>query len=152
MKYIFFFFLLTLSRIGIAQSAAEEGIQHTLNDFATAWNTHDPRTFSMVFAEDADFTNVRGLTAHGRTDIQQFHTKPFSTNLKDSNLKITGRKIRMINPDLAAVDAWWEMSGAVGPDGKPIPFRKGVLILIVALNGDRWLISVMHNMDLPNDR
>jgi uncharacterized protein (TIGR02246 family) len=152
MKYFFFFFLLILSRFGIAQTAAEEGIQHNLNDFGSAWNMHDPRAISMVFAEDADFTNVRGLSAHGRADIQQFHTKPFSTNFKDSNLKITGKKIRMINPDLAAVDVWWELTGALGPDGKSIPFRKGLMILIMALNGDKWLITVMHNMDLPNDR
>src|SRR5580698_1016746 len=152
MKYIFFSFLLILSRFGIAQTATEEGIQHTLNDFASAWNTHDPSALSIVFTEDADYTNVRGLTAHGRADIQQFHAKPFSTFFKDSNLKITGKKIRVINPDLAAVDVWWELTGALSPDGKPIPFRKGLMILIMAHNGDKWMISVMHNMDLPNDR
>jgi uncharacterized protein (TIGR02246 family) len=97
------------------------------------------------------FTNVRGATAHGRADIARFHSKPFATNFKDSNLKITGKKVRMIRPDLAAVDAFWELTGSTSPDGKPVPFRRGLLIFVMTLNGDKWLISVLHNMDLPSD-
>ena len=152
MKYLFFSFFLILSKICTGQTAAEEGIQNNLNDFTKAWNTHDVQAFSMVFAEDADFTNVRGASAHGRVDIEQFHTKPFATWFKDSDLKITSRKVRLIRPDLAAVDAWWEMTGSTSPDGKPVPFRKGLLIFLMTGNGDKWLITVMHNMDLPSDR
>jgi uncharacterized protein (TIGR02246 family) len=110
---------------------------------------HDAKAFSMVFAEDADFTNVRGMSAHGRADVEKFHAPLFATNFKDSSLRISDIKIRFITPELAAVDAWWEMTGAKGRDGQEIPLRKGLLNLIVTRKSGQWFITVTHNMDLP---
>ena len=127
----------------------EKGIKQVLTAFVEAWNHHDAKAFSMVFAEDADFTNVRGMSAHGRAEVEKFHAPRFATNFKDSNQKITEIKIRFITPDVAAVDARWEMTGAKGPDGQDIPLRKGLLNFIMTRPSGQWLIMVMHNMDLP---
>jgi uncharacterized protein (TIGR02246 family) len=152
MKYLLFVLCTALFSINaIGQTAQEEAIQNSLNDLTAAWNVHDPKAFSKVFADDADFTNVRGLSAHGRSAIAQFHTKPFETLFKNSDLKITNKKVRLIRPDLAAVDAWWEMTGSMDPTGKEVPFRKGLLNFLMTKTGDKWLITVMHNMDLPSD-
>lgn len=126
-----------------------QGIQTLLTSLATAWNIHDAKAFSMGFAEDADFTNVVGMGAHGRTAIATFHEKPFATWFKNSTLKITDKKIRFITDGIAAVDAWWEMTGAQSPEGKDIPLRKGLLNFIMTKGNDTWFIMVMHNMDLP---
>jgi uncharacterized protein (TIGR02246 family) len=128
----------------------EKGIKLVLTGFVEAWNNHDAKAFSMVFAEDADFTNVRGMSAHGRTEVEKFHAPRFATNFKGSNQKMTEIKIRFITPDVAAVDARWEMTGAKGPDGQDIPLRKGLLNFIMTRStSGQWLIIVMHNMDLP---
>ncbi len=132
-----------------ASTKDEEGIRKVLADFIEAWNKHDAKAFSMVFAEDADFTNVRGTSAHGRAEVENFHASPFATRFKDTNQKMTKTKIRFIKPDVAAVDAWWEMSGAKGPEGQDIPLRKGLLNFVMTKEGDKWFITVMHNMDLP---
>lgn len=68
---------------------------------------------------------------------------------KESNLKITANKFHFIKPDVAAVDARWEMTDAKTSDGKEIPLRKGLLNFIMILNSDYCFITVMHNMDLP---
>src|ERR1700737_491011 len=83
----------------------EKRIKQVLTAFVEAWNCHDAKAFSMVFAEDADFTNVRGMSAHGRTEVEKMHAPRFPTNFKDSNQKITETKIRFITTELAAVDA-----------------------------------------------
>jgi uncharacterized protein (TIGR02246 family) len=127
----------------------EDRIRKALDDFVEAWNRHDAKAFSMVFAEDADFTNVRGTSARGRGEIEKFHAPLFATRFRDTVQKITETKIRFIKPDAAAVDARWEMTGARGPDGQAIPLRKGLLNFVMAKEGDKWLIVVMHNMDLP---
>lgn len=132
-----------------AGGQSEEGIRKVLADSVEAWNKHDARAFSMIFTEDADFTNVRGMSAHGRSEVEKFHAPLFATRFKDTNLKMTKTKIRFIKPDVAAVDVWWEMIGAKGPDGQEIPLRNGLLNLIMTKQGDKWLIIVMHNMDLP---
>jgi uncharacterized protein (TIGR02246 family) len=130
----------------------EKAIKQVLTDFVNAWNRHDAKAFSMVFAEDADFTNVRGMSAHGRTEIEKFHAPRFATNLKDSNQKMIETKVRFITPDVAAVDARWEMTGAKRyTDGQEIPLRKGLLNFVMTRQAGQWLITVMHNLDLTHE-
>jgi len=134
----------------VASAATEEAsIRHVLDAFMDAWNKHDAEAFSMVFVEDADFTNVRGMGAHGRTEIAKFHAPMFATNFKDSHQKLVDARIRFIKPDVAAVDAWWEMTGAKTREGQEIPLRKGLLNFVMTKVDGHWLIAVMHNMDLP---
>lgn len=156
MKYIFILLLsLMISAISDGQTKDsvsakdEEGVKKVLTDFIAAWNKHDAKAFSMVFAEDADFTNVGGNSKHGRNEIEKHHEPGFKTKWKDSHQEITQTKIRFIKPDVAAVDAWWHLTGIKGPEGQDMPARKGLLNFIMTKPGDKWLITVMHNMDLP---
>lgn len=126
----------------------EEGIRKVVADFVAAWNKHDAKAFSMVFAEDADFTNVGGKSAQGRAEIEKHHAPSFATKFKDTHQTITETKVRFIKPDVAAVDARWEMTGAKDEQGQERPMRKGLLNFVMTKQGDAWLISVMHNMEL----
>ena len=136
-------------RESTANAKEQEEIQKVLAQQAEAWNRHDAKAFSMVFAEDADFTNVVGMSARGRAEIEKFHAPMFVTRFKDTHLKITNTKIRFIKSDVAAVDAWWEMTGAKTQEGKDIPLRKGLLNFVMTKEAGQWFITVMHNMDLP---
>lgn len=158
--FVAFPLLLILSTYATGQTAGgaakstssakdEEEIRKVLADFVEAWNKHDAKAFSMVFAEDADFTNVRGTSASGRAEIEKFHAPLFATRFKGTSQKMAKTKIRFIRPDVAAVDAWWEMTGVKGPEGQDIPLRRGLLNFIMTKEGDGWRIMVMHNMDLP---
>src|SRR5256886_15306576 len=155
-----FILLLSLSTSAIGQTANGElknqgnsideiGIKKVLADQVEAWNRHDAKAFSMAFAEDADFTNVVGASAHGRAEVEKFHAPMFATIFKDSNLKMAKTKIRFIKPDVAAVDAWGEMTGAKTPEGKKNPLRKGVLKFWMTKKGGRWVITVIHKNDFP---
>jgi uncharacterized protein (TIGR02246 family) len=126
----------------------EDGIRKVMGDFVEAWNKHDAKAFSMVFAEDADFTNVAGVSAHGRAEVEKFHAPRFATTFKDTNQRITETRIRFIKTDVAAVDARWEMTGAKSPDGHDIPLRKGLLNFVMTREGERWYITIMHNTNL----
>ena len=128
----------------------EVQIKKVLTAFTDAWNKHDAKSFSLVFAEDADFTNVRSAGACGRNEIEKFHAPRFAAGFKDSHQEIIKSKVRFIKPDVAAVDAWWEMTGIKSPEGQDMPPRKGLLNFIITKNNDTWLIAVMHNMDLPS--
>ena len=136
-------------RESTANPKDEQEIQKVLAQQAEAWNRHDAKAFSMVFAENADFTNVIGMSAHGRAEIEKFHAPMFATRFKDTHLKITNNKIRFIKPDVAAVDVWWEMTGAKTQEGKDIPLRNGLLNFVMTKESGQWFITVMHNMDLP---
>jgi uncharacterized protein (TIGR02246 family) len=109
----------------------------------------------MVFHEDADFTNVWGMTAHGRKAIEEFHRPLLEgdgagpiPSFKHAQLKVLDTRIRFLRPDVASVDATWTQTGAV-QNGRDMGVRKGLLMLIATKQGDDWGIAVMHNMDLP---
>lgn len=137
------------SALSPAVAASEAQIRRTLADFEAAWNAHDPQAFARAFAEDADFTNVRGVGAHGRAAIEAFHAPLFATRFRDSNQHLAASTIRFVRPDVAAVDVRWTMTGARGPDGQAAAPRAGLLNLVMTPTGDRWLVTVMHNMDVP---
>jgi uncharacterized protein (TIGR02246 family) len=104
--------------------------------------------FAAVFAEDADFTNVRGAGASGRAKIEEFHAPIFATIFKNSVLRYTEIKIRFVRPEVAAVDVRWSMTGATDPQGNPSPDRRGLLNFVMTKDAGNWQIAVMHNMDL----
>lgn len=130
-------------------STEEQTIKQVIYNIEEAWNKHDAKAFSLLFAEDADFTNVFGQKAHGRAAIEQFHAPMFQTIFKASRFTPTETSVRLINENLAAVDVTWEMSGATDPQGNPWANRKGLINLVMKKEGEIWSILIMHNMDLP---
>ncbi|MEJ7831213.1 MAG: SgcJ/EcaC family oxidoreductase [Segetibacter sp.] len=130
----------------------EEAIQKVLNDFAEGWNAHDVKLFSKAFVEDADFTNVMGVSRSGRTAIEELHEPLFKTIWAFSTLIITNSKFRFIKTDVAAVDAWWNLDGLKTADGIDGPARAGLLNFVMTKHGNDWVITVMHNIDLPGSQ
>ncbi len=128
----------------------EKGIERLLAAFAEGWNNHDAAEFSRVFEEDADFTNVMGISKSGRSAIEALHAPLFQTIWAFSTLSITESKIRFIKPDVAAVDARWTLDGLKDQNGNDRPPRNGLLNFVMTKGNDRWMITVMHNMELPN--
>ena len=139
---------------GAGRAADEKdraAIGQTVEQFETAWNKHDAHAFAMTFTEDADFTNVVGIHAQGRGNVEAFHAPIFAGRFKDTHQTGVVRSIRFLRADLAAVDVEWEMTGLKGPDGSALPDRKGLLNWVMAKQGDgSWLIQIMHNTELTN--
>jgi uncharacterized protein (TIGR02246 family) len=134
----------------LAQTPAandEQAIRKLVSDFVDAWNQHDAHAFAERFTEDADFTNVRGDSAHGRKAVEDFHAPMFASRFKNTHLTSDEVKIRVLSSDIASVDIRWEMTGATEADGSPIPIRKGLMNWVVTRHGERWLIALMHNQE-----
>jgi uncharacterized protein (TIGR02246 family) len=130
-------------------AAAKAAINAVITDrFLAGWNAHDAHVFASAFAPDADFTNVRGVSASGRENIEQFHALAFQKMFMQSHQTAEVKKIRFLKPDVAVVDVRWEMTGALTPEGGPRPVRTGLLDLVFTSSGVSWLITVMHNVEL----
>ena len=126
----------------------QKAIRGLMDHFMDAWNRHDAHAFAMVFAEDADFTNVRGVGATGRSKIEEFHAPMFATIFRNSRQTYNDVKVRFVRTDVAAVDVGWEMTGVLDAQGSAIPNRRGLLNFVMTKNADHWHIIVMHNQDL----
>jgi uncharacterized protein (TIGR02246 family) len=125
-----------------------QAIRTVMDGFMDAWNRHDAKAWAALFSEDSDFTNVRGIGASGRSNIEQFHARVFATIFKSSVQKYTDIKTRFVRPDVAAVDVRWEMTGSTDPAGNPVPLRTGLLSFVMVKSQGNWQIMVMHNQDL----
>jgi len=131
-------------------SDAGNAIRRIADSLADAWNRHDAAAFAGNFAEDADFTNVFGMHARGRSAIEGFHRPVFETIFKQSRLTIDETRARFIRPDIAAADLHWTMEGARNPLGAEWPRRRELINMLVTREAGLWSITVMHNMDLPD--
>jgi uncharacterized protein (TIGR02246 family) len=141
--------VVTAAETSTEHAADTAAINAVLTDrFLAGWNAHDAHVFASAFAEDADFTNVRGVSVSGRYQIEQFHAQAFQKTFMHSHQSAEVKKIRFLKPDVAVVEVRWEMTGALTPEGNPIPMRSGLLDLVFTSSGGHWLISVMHNTDL----
>jgi uncharacterized protein (TIGR02246 family) len=137
------------------QSNDDKPVRALIAAFSEAFAKLDAHAFSMVFHEDADFTNALGITTRGRKAIEEYH-RPLleadgmgpTPSFKHAEFKVVETHIRFVRPDVASVDITWSETGVV-QDGKNIGTWKGILILTATRERDGWGIAVMHNMDLP---
>jgi uncharacterized protein (TIGR02246 family) len=143
-------FPLALSLSGQEHSASAESvpIKEAVGRFIEAFNRHDAHGVAIAFTEDGDFTSVRGATAHGRKDIETFYAGVFAGRIKAAHRTANVTSIRTLAPDVASVDANWEITGAASDDGKEIPVRRGILTVIVTKDKGAWLITVYHELEL----
>jgi uncharacterized protein (TIGR02246 family) len=132
-----------------ADSAA---ITKTCADFSENFTRHDAHGVAMTFADDADFTNMRGIHSHGRQDIETWFAGLFKGNLKDSVRTDTVRSIRYFSPELAAVDLDTVITGTKAADGSVIPARKGLMVVVMVKQNARWHIGTFHESEYPATR
>ena len=132
-----------------ADSAA---IKQVCADFSENFSRHDAHGVAMTFAEDSDFTNMRGAHSHGRADIEKWFASLFRGNLKDSLRTDTVRSIHFFTPELAAVDADTVITGTKAADGSEIPPRKGLMIVMMTKENGRWFIGMFHEAEYPAPR
>ena len=147
-------FVVTHPSLAADKTKDEEDIKALAVAFENAMNANDAVALSEVFCEDADFTNVIGMTVHGRKAIEEFH-RPLlegdGTNgipsFKNAHFKTAETRVRFVGPDVASVDVTWTQSGSTlnGKDRGP---RRGLMNWTATKNGGEWRVAVMHNMDL----
>lgn len=151
--------ILILLSLSVARSSAQmntkpseadsEAVKQVVAAYDDAFNQHDARAVGALFAEEGDFTNMRGSSKHGRSDIEQNYGNLFNGGLKNSHRTDTLKTVRFLTPDIAQLDASWEMTGTKAADGTEVPLRKGGLDWIVAKVNGKWQIVVFHESEFP---
>jgi uncharacterized protein (TIGR02246 family) len=136
-----------------AQSHDDESrIRQVVADQVAAWNIGDAKAFSLRFAEDGSFTNIRGTVFYGHRAFEDRHAEIFKTIFKGSQMAMTVSKIHFVRPDVAIVDISTELSELHGTlpgvksmaDGK---LRTRLQEVLVKDKGE-WNIASYHNVDV----
>jgi uncharacterized protein (TIGR02246 family) len=123
-------------------------IKQTIAAYTAAFNSHDGHAQALTYTEDADLTNTRGMSYQGRKEIEGRFTFNFSGRYKDAHRTDNVTKIWMLTPEIALVQARFEMTGAKADDGSVIPVRKGLIDPLMRKQPDgHWLISIFHEAE-----
>jgi len=150
--FVMLSFSLASSRAQMQTKASEAdstAVKQVVASYDNAFNQHDAHAVGALFAEEGDFTNMRGASKHGRKDIEQNYGNLFAGGLKSSHRTDTVKNVRFLTSEIAQVDADWEMTGTKAADGSDNPTRKGYLDWVVAKVNGQWLIVVFHESEFP---
>jgi uncharacterized protein (TIGR02246 family) len=119
---------------------------HALVDRMTAaFNAHDARAATAMYAEDADFVSVRGERAHGRTEIEKRLARIFATRAGATTLRTLDASIRFPRSDVAIVHVTNELSGLVAPDGSRLPPHQELSVRLLLKAKGQWKVAAFHN-------
>jgi len=125
----------------------EAQIRQMVFDATEAWNRHDVRAFTRVYADDAELTTATGTTVRGRRAIHEHHMGIFATIFKQSRLTAGEIKVRFLSREIALVDTRWQMTGGLDWDEKEIPTRQGLMTWIIKRQRECWMVKVMYNQE-----
>ena len=129
--------------------ADSKAIKQVFAEFYESFSRHDAHAAAMTFAEDADFTNMRGVHNHGRKEIEAHLAMIFAGNLGSARRTDMVKSIRFVTPAIAEVDADTVISGTKAADSSEVPPRKGLMVTTMTKQNGRWFISVFHEVEFP---
>ncbi len=129
-----------ISAVAVAKESNEQQIRDRAEEFAAAWNKHDPFAMAMVWSAEGDLINPFGRKARGIADIVKLLQDEHNTVMKQSSFKVTNVSVRFIEPTLAIVDEDVEISGITNPDGTPAPTLKPHVTTLMRKGGGKWWV------------
>jgi uncharacterized protein (TIGR02246 family) len=128
--------------LAFAMSGADEkAIHQVFSWLVNTWNSHDMKAHCSVFAPDADFVNVNGWWWQGRKEIERQHTTAHETVFKTTVAEIAPKKIRLLKPDVAVVQASWRVTGDVRSKDP----RDYIMTYVLRKHARKWLILAAQN-------
>jgi uncharacterized protein (TIGR02246 family) len=123
-------------------------IRQVADDFAAAWNKHDPTAMAYFWSADGDLINPSGRKAKGLTEIQRLFQDEQNGPMKNSTFTITSFSMRYLDPTYATVDADVEVSGVATPDGSIVTIKPHV-INVMRKSGGKWWIAAARAYTYP---
>jgi uncharacterized protein (TIGR02246 family) len=124
------------------RSTDEAAIRNLYASYDTSWNKADLKAMGALWAEDADHVEPDGRMITGRAALEQDLAKRFATDLRGTRSAQTVEAVRLIKPDVAVVDAAYEVTGVQDAEGKALPPLKGRYVDIWIKRGKTWRIIV----------
>ena len=120
-------------------------VQAVVEELESAWNSADGARFARPFTEDADFVNLHGLHARGRTAIAEGHNAIFRTIYAGSHITYTLGNLRMLGDcgGVALLRARLQVPRAA----RAIEARP---LMVLARRRGRWQIAAFQNTLVAN--
>ncbi len=131
--------LITLPAARADQKEEDAAIHHRHDEWAAAWNKHDPKLMAAFFVADGDLINPFGRHVQGTADIEKLFTDEHNGIMVGTTYAGTIENIRYIGKKVAIVDVAGEISGMKGPDGAAAPPFKHHVTWIAEKKAGKWM-------------
>lgn len=117
--------------------------------FVEYWNLKDGSGIASLFKDNAEFVNVVGLWWHNKTDIEKAHKYGLEVIFKESTLKLTRVKKRILTENIVILHAKFRLTGQTPIDSIQQPQdRYNIFTFVCTRAGDSWLCEAAHNTDI----
>lgn len=130
-------------------AADRTAIDAIVASLESAWNAGDGEAFAALFADDADFVNVRAEHHQGRRAIAAGHTAILRTIYAGSTNRYTIESARLVTPDIALV----HVQAVLDVPSGPLAGRMQALFsMLLVRSAAAWQIASFHNTLQPPER
>jgi uncharacterized protein (TIGR02246 family) len=120
-----------------AAEGEEAAIRKVHADFAAAWNRHDAVGLAAKWTLDGDLINPEGRWSKGKAEVQKNFAEEHAGIFKASTFSNTINSVRFLSPNVAIVDASFEIANATPPNAPPMT-QKGLYKSVMVKDGGKW--------------
>jgi uncharacterized protein (TIGR02246 family) len=142
----------TPSRAAADDSPEAAAIRQSADAFVKAYNAHDAKAVSELFALKAEFTDEEGNLIQGREAIEQDFSRMFEAN-PQSQVEIDCGSIRVLTPNIAIEEG--VIRGQATPDS---PGTVSTYVAVHVKVDGKWVIASVNDFEMestelsPGDR
>jgi len=123
------------------QKADEAAIRELYVEYDAAWNKGNVAALAMAWTDDAQHVEPDGRVVEGRAALKATFEQRFATDLKDTRSQQTITGVHFATPDVAVVDAAYEVTGVHDAQGQSLPPLQGRYVDIWVKRKDAWYIA-----------
>ncbi|MBC8646282.1 MAG: SgcJ/EcaC family oxidoreductase [Thermoanaerobaculia bacterium] len=121
----------------LAADGDEAAIRKVHADFTAAWNRHDPAALAAIWSDNGDLVNPEGRWAKGKAEVQKNFAGEQGGIFKSSTFTNIVTGVRFLAPNIAVVDASFEIQNATPPNAPPMT-QKGLYKAVMVKEGGTW--------------
>jgi uncharacterized protein (TIGR02246 family) len=119
---------------------AATAVRNLYVQYDAAWNQGDVKALLKIWADEAKHVEPDGRVLNGRAAIDAEFGRRFASEWKGSQSKQTVEAVQFVKPDVALVDASYEVTGARDAEGKPLPPLRGRYLDVWVKKAGKWRI------------
>ncbi len=124
-----------------AASKDEDAIKARVAEFIAAMNKGDGKAMGAFWTEDAMLVNPAGVSGKGPAEIEKIMGADMNGVLKGAKMEMKLVDYRAAGKDAAWVELEHSVTGAMTPDGKPMPPMTFHVPALLVKKGKTWMIA-----------
>lgn len=127
-------------------SSTQRSITLLIGEFVDAWNLHDAKKISEIFAVDGDFIGITGSKWGSPAKIYEVHNALFKGRYDKSVYSVSGTpEIMPVAANVAVAHWTWSIKDVRDSKGNVLSPYSGIFTWVLIDNGSGWKVRSAQN-------